>query len=114
VKRDLTEDFLRGVFTLEEQELATMSGDGPTAVLRFWCAKEAISKALGVGIRFAPTDLRIRTSDPATGLLEMELCGAWAENFPKFRNTRIPIKTSVIFDHAIAACILPNFDVGGN
>jgi phosphopantetheinyl transferase len=109
VKRDLTEDFLRGVFTLEEQELATKSGDGPTAVLRFWCAKEAISKALGVGIRFAPTDLKIRDSDPATGMLGMDLCGAWAENFPMFRNTRIPIKTTVLYDHAIACCILPNF-----
>jgi phosphopantetheinyl transferase (holo-ACP synthase) len=109
VSRDLTEDFLRGVFTLEEQELATKSGDGPTAVLRFWCAKEAISKALGVGIRFAPTDLKIRESDPATGMLGMDLCGAWAENFPMFRNQRIPIKTTVLFDHAIACCILPNF-----
>lgn len=109
VTRDLTEDFLRGVFTLEEQELASRSGDGPTAVLRFWCAKEAISKALGTGIRFAPTDLRIRTSDPATGLLEMELFGAWAENFPMFREKLIPIKTSVLYGHAIACCILPNF-----
>ncbi len=107
--RDLTEEFLRGVFTLEEQELATKSGDGPTAVLRFWCAKEAISKALGTGIRFAPTDLRIRASDPATGMLQMELLGAWAENFPQFRGQRIPIKTSTRFNHAIAACLLPNF-----
>jgi phosphopantetheinyl transferase len=109
VTRDLTEDFLRGVFTLEEQELASRSGDGPTAVLRFWCAKEAISKALGTGIRFAPTDLRIRTSDPATGLLEMELFGAWADNFPMFREKLIPIKTCVLYGHAIACCILPNF-----
>lgn len=109
VSRDLTEDFLRGVFTLEEQELASRSGDGPTAVLRFWCAKEAISKALGTGIRFAPTDLRIRTSDPATGLLEMELFGAWAEHFPMFREKLIPIKTCVLYGHAIACCILPNF-----
>ncbi|MDO5462553.1 MAG: polyketide synthase dehydratase domain-containing protein [bacterium] len=109
VTRDLTEDFLRGVFTLEEQELASRSGDGPTAVLRFWCAKEAISKALGTGIRFAPTDLRIRTSDPATGLLEMELFGAWAEHFPMFREKLIPIKTCVLYGHAIACCILPNF-----
>ncbi len=109
VSRDLTEDFLRGVFTLEEQELASKSGDGPTAVLRFWCAKEAISKALGTGIRFAPTDLRIRTSDPATGMLEMELRGAWAENFPMFRGKLIPIKTVVLFDHAIACCLLPHF-----
>jgi phosphopantetheinyl transferase len=109
VSRDLTEDFLRGVFTLEEQELASRSGDGPTAVLRFWCAKEAISKALGTGIRFAPTDLRIRTSDPATGLLEMELFGAWVEHFPMFREKLIPIKTCVLYGHAIACCILPNF-----
>lgn len=107
VSRDLTEEFLRGVFTLEEQELATKSGDGPTAVLRFWCAKEAISKALGTGIRFAPTDLRIRASDPATGLLHMELLGAWAENFPHLRGQRIPVKTSVLYGHAIAACLLP-------
>jgi phosphopantetheinyl transferase len=109
VSRDLTEDFLRGVFTLEEQELASRSGDGPTAVLRFWCAKEAISKALGTGIRFAPTDLRIRTSDPATGLLEMELFGTWVEHFPMFREKLIPIKTCVLYGHAIACCILPNF-----
>ena len=104
--RDLTEDFLRGVFTLEEQELATRSGDGPIAVLRFWCAKEAISKALGTGIRFAPTDLRIRASDPATGELAIELLGAWAENFPNLRGKRIPIKTAVLYDHAIACCHL--------
>ena len=107
VDRDLTEEFLRGVFTLEEQELATKSGDGPTAVLRFWCAKEAISKALGTGIRFAPTDLRIRASEAATGMLEMELLGAWAENFPQLRGKRIPVKTSVLFGHAIACCLLP-------
>ena len=104
--RDLTEDFLRGVFTLEEQELATRSGDGPIAILRFWCAKEAISKALGTGIRFAPTDLRVRTADPATGQLGLELLGAWAENFPNLRGKRIPIKTSVLYDHVIACCHL--------
>ena len=108
VGRDLTEDFLRGVFTLEEQELATRAGDGPTAILRFWCSKEAISKALGTGIRFAPTDLRIRSSDPATGMLEMELLGAWADNFPALRDRRIPIKTTVLYDHVIAACLLPH------
>ena len=106
VDRDLTEDFLRGVFTLEEQELATKSGDGPTAILRFWCAKEAISKALGTGIRFAPTDLRIRSSEAATGMLQMELLGAWADNFPHLRGKLIPIKTSILFGHAIACSLL--------
>ena len=102
--RDLTEDFLRGAFTIEEQELATRSGDGPLAILRFWCAKEAISKALGTGIRFAATDLRIRAADPSTGMLAMELLGAWAEHFPHLRGKRIPIKTTILYDHVIACC----------
>ncbi len=105
--RDLTEEFIRGVLTLEEQELATRSGDGPIAVLRFWCAKEAISKALGTGIRYAATDLRIRASDPSDGMLAVELLGAWAENFPALRGKRVPIKTAVLYDHAIACCLLP-------
>ncbi len=108
VGRDLTEEFLRGVFTIEEQELATLSGDGPTAVLRFWCAKEAISKALGTGIRFAPTDLRIRQSSASSGMLQMELLGAWADNFPALRGKLIPIKTAILYDHVIASCILPH------
>ena len=107
--RDLTEEFIRGVLTLEEQELATRSGDGPIAVLRFWCAKEAISKALGTGIRYAATDLRIRASDPSDGMLAVELLGAWAENFPALRGKRVPIKTAVLYDHAIACCLLPPF-----
>ena len=110
VTRDLTEEFLRAAFALEEQELAAKSGDGPTAVLRFWCAKEAISKALGTGLRFAPADLRIRESDPATGVLKMELLEQWAEQFPVFRGRRLAVKTCVRFGHAIAACLLPHFD----
>lgn len=108
--RDLTEDFLRGVFTLEEQELASKSGYGPDAVLRFWCAKEAISKALGTGIRFAPTDLRIRQSQIADGMLKIELLGQWVIQFPRYKGKLIDIKTGVVAGHAVAACILPSED----
>jgi len=107
IGRDLSEEFTRGVFTIEDQELATHSGAGPTAMLRFWCAKEALSKALGTGIRYSPTDLRIRKADPATGQVEIELMGQWLEPFPAFKGRLIPIRTGVFANHAIASCILP-------
>ncbi len=108
IGRDLSADFLQGVFTIEEQELATRSGVGPTAVLRFWCSKEAVSKALGTGIRYAPTDLRIRKSNPQDGMIHMELMGQWAEHFPSLRGALIPVKTGVQANHAIACCLLPD------
>ncbi len=108
VDRDLTEEFLQGVFTIEEQEIASKSGHGPTAVLRFWCCKEAVSKALGTGIRFAPTDLRIREADAATGIVKMELLGQWCQHFPQYKGQLLTIKTSIMADHAVAACYLPH------
>lgn len=55
----MSDDFTRSVFTAEENDLAARSGDAPAALLRFWCAKEAIAKALGTGIRYNPDDLRV-------------------------------------------------------
>lgn len=105
--RDLSEEFTRGVFTIEEQELATRYSDPPSAMLRFWCAKEAVSKALGTGIRYSPTDLRIRSADPLSGIVEMELIGQWLDPFPAFKGKRIPVKVGFFANHAVAACILP-------
>ena len=71
--RDLTDDFSRSVFTPEEQELAAQSGESQTTLMRFWCAKEALTKALGTGIRYNPSDLRVRAWEPLAGRLELEL-----------------------------------------
>lgn len=110
--RDLSEEFARGVFAQEEQELAATSGDAPAMLLRFWCAKEAVSKALGTGIRYSPIDLRVRSMDCLKGMLEVELMGGWLEPFPQFKGLRIPVRISTYANHAIAACILPAEQVG--
>ncbi len=113
IGRDLSEDFTRGVFTPEEHELAADSGEGPVAILRFWCAKEALSKALGTGIRYSPSDLRVRQADPLDGTLRMEATGQWLDTFRQLRGQAILVKTALFKDHVFASCVLPLSLSGG-
>ena len=107
IGRDLTDDFSRSVFTPEEQELAAQSGEGPTTLLRFWCAKEALAKALGTGIRYSPSDLRTRAIDVGTGRLELELAGQWLDAFRPLQGRAMPVNTSLLEDHILATCVIP-------
>ena len=105
--RDLTDDFSRSVFTPEEQELAAQSGEGPNTLLRFWCAKEALAKALGTGIRYNPSDLRTRAIDTGTGRIELELAGQWLDAFRPLQGRAMPVNTSLLEDHILATCVIP-------
>jgi len=108
IGRDLTEDFTKGVFTHEELELAAHTGEAPVAMLRFWCAKEAISKALGTGIRYSPKDLQIISIDPGTGLIQIELRGQWIEAFKQMKGRKNAIYSSLYEGHVFASCMLPS------
>jgi phosphopantetheine--protein transferase-like protein len=105
--RELSEDFTRGVFTPAEHDLATHSGEGPTALLRFWCAKEALSKALGSGIRYSPSELRVQQIDLSTGVVTMEVSGQWLDAFSQMRKQPVHVKTSLYDNHVMAVCVLP-------
>jgi phosphopantetheinyl transferase/malonyl CoA-acyl carrier protein transacylase len=113
IGRELSEDLTRGVFTPEEHELAARSGEGPVAILRFWCAKEALSKALGTGIRYSPSDLRVREMDVATGTLSLAVTGQWLDAFRQLRGHSIPVKTTLFQEHVFASCVLPLGISGG-
>ncbi|MDD4102047.1 MAG: polyketide synthase dehydratase domain-containing protein [Kiritimatiellae bacterium] len=107
VNRDLSEDFTKGVFTHDEMELAANTGEGRTAMLRFWCAKEAISKALGTGIRYSPRDLLITSIDILNGQIQVELLGQWLDAFKHLKGRKNVINSSIYANHVFAACILP-------
>jgi phosphopantetheinyl transferase len=108
VNRDLTEEFTKGVFTNAELELAAHTGEGPVAILRFWCAKEAISKALGVGIRYSPKGLQVLSIDPVSGEIQIEMAGQWLDEFKPMKGRKTTIYTSIFSGHVFAACMLPN------
>ena len=105
--RDLSEEFAHGVFTPEELELAALSVNAPSAMIRFWCAKEAVSKALGTGIRFPPKELQVATFKPETGEMGVILTGQWLNAFKVFKGRVMHVTSKVVRGHVLAACFLP-------
>lgn len=112
--RVLSDEFTQGVFSHDELELAANTGESPVSILFFWCAKEAISKALGTGIRYSPRDLNIVSYHPVEGYLEVELVGQWLGPFKQFKGRRNVVKVSVYEGHAFASCLLPSSLFEGN
>jgi phosphopantetheine--protein transferase-like protein len=107
VSRDLSEEFTAGVFTPEELELAAGAANSSQAVIRFWCAKEAVSKALGTGIRYSPKEMVIKSYQSDSGKLSVRLEGAWADAFKNFKGRDIPVTVRTMRDHALAFCFIP-------
>ncbi len=106
--RTLSVDFTRGVFddTVENGLADSMPGSSYPH-LRFWCAKEAVSKALGTGIRYSPKEMLVVSCVPETGDLEVKLTGQWLDAFKQFTGRTIPVHTAILREHVIASCILP-------
>ncbi len=104
--RTVSEEFASSAFSQLEQEIAAESGDGATALFRFWCAKEALSKALGTGLRYGPGDLCARSIDQVTGKIEMEATKLWLTPFPHLRGLLIDVQTCIIDEMLLAVCVL--------
>jgi phosphopantetheine--protein transferase-like protein len=108
VSRDLSEEFTAGVFTPDELELAANASSASQAVIKFWCAKEAVSKALGTGIRYSPKEMTVTKFLPDSGVLTIRLEGAWLDAFKSFRGRDIEVAVRTIRDHALATCFIPS------
>ncbi|MCQ2394637.1 MAG: 4'-phosphopantetheinyl transferase superfamily protein [Kiritimatiellae bacterium] len=105
--RDLSEEFTRGVFTDEERDLTLRAASAPSAAIRFWCAKEAVSKALGTGIRYSPRELIVETFQAETGEMTVKLTGQWLESFKQFTGRSIRVSSTVVKGHVLATCFIP-------
>ncbi len=70
--RALAQDFDSLAFSSDEQKLLKSIGeqDRTEWLLRLWCAKEAASKALGLGLIEGPSSIRIVSLDAASGIVE--------------------------------------------
>ena len=107
VSRDLSEEFTKGVFCADELEFAAQAPNAAQAVIRFWCAKEAVSKALGTGIRWSPREMKISGYESDTGRILVRLEDDWVANFKKFTGRDIEVTSRIIRDHAFASCFIP-------
>ena len=105
--RNLSEEFTYGVFLPDELEHATKSANASQTIIRFWCAKEAVSKALGTGIRYSPKEMMISGFLADSGKVSVRLTGAWVEVFKNFQGRDIPVSTRIAKEHALAFCFIP-------
>ena len=105
--RDISEEFAAGVFTPDELELAAQAANASQAVIKFWCAKEALSKALGTGIRYSPKEMVVAEYLADAGSLMLRLEGAWAEAFKNLEGRDLKVTVRIVRDHAVASCFLP-------
>ncbi|MCX7013498.1 MAG: 4'-phosphopantetheinyl transferase superfamily protein, partial [Candidatus Sumerlaeota bacterium] len=74
-------------------------------IARFWCAKEAAGKALGIGLPGGPRDAEILDADPATGVVRVRLHGMLAAQLPPGAEPILPARTLRDGDIAAAFCL---------
>ncbi len=79
-------------------------------VLRIWCAKEALSKALGRGLLGKPRDLIVKKLDQKTGDVSLEISGAFAREFPALKGIIHQIQTLREEDIIVASAMINRGD----
>jgi acyl transferase domain-containing protein/phosphopantetheinyl transferase/acyl carrier protein len=72
-------------------------------VLRLWCAKEAMAKALGCGMMGEPRSFIVQELDAGTGIVQITLSGRIAEQFPELHSTRLMVSTARERDLIVAS-----------
>lgn len=79
--RSLQEGFDDVAFTVDEIALLSFGTDADNLAwrLRFWCAKEAVSKVIGRGLMGTPKNLSITAVDAAAGRLVVKPSGSLTE-----------------------------------
>jgi len=97
--------FTRIALNDEERTLLDGFADRHEGLARFWCAKEAASKALGRGLVEGAGSLIIRAADPVTGQVLVALGPLLAKTFPELARDLMIVWTARDEDWALAATL---------
>jgi phosphopantetheinyl transferase len=101
--------FVEIAFTADEQQLlADLADLGEMEnawTIRAWCAKEAIAKALGLGLIDGPRSVEVVGGSPANQVLAVELRGRLAGAFPDLAATPLLVYTSREGDLVVATTL---------
>jgi len=93
-------------FTFVSEEISLLSQLDEFArqewVTRFWCAKEAVAKALGRGFLNGPRSLAVQEFNTQTKVIQVSIQGKLAEMFPEFNGSQILAYTAREEDYIIA------------
>ena len=105
--RPLRPEFEAFAFTRDEQELLASlpSSSRPEWVFRFWCAKEALAKALGRGLMDGPKSIRVHGLDRETGIVAAVGHGRLVEARPEFAGRTLVVYTVREDDWVVATTL---------
>ncbi len=78
-------------------------------LIRLWCAKEAVAKALGRGLLGGPWNVVARSVELSSGAVELELAGALAAELPAYAGVRLAAHTRRAGDLACASAFIASF-----
>jgi len=92
--RPLRGGFETGAFTANELELLNTFDEAERQqwILRFWCAKEALAKALGRGLP-RPLDITVQEPNVQEGIVKLNLQGKFGEEFPDLCHEALSVQT---------------------
>ncbi|MFA5394216.1 MAG: 4'-phosphopantetheinyl transferase superfamily protein [Candidatus Ratteibacteria bacterium] len=92
--RPLRKYFLEGAFTEKEFRLAAgLDKQAEEWLVRMWCAKEAIGKALGTGIVYSPKEIVVVGLDTDSKRIDVELSGGRLQQFHQFSGKKLSVVT---------------------
>jgi len=99
----------------EQELLAALPGSEREGwTLRFWCAKEAVGKALGQGLVAGPRGVIIERLEADNGTVHARLSGAMAERFREFDGTTVVAHTRCDEDLIVATSVAPAIEGRGD
>ena len=105
--RDLKPDFETLALTTDEQRLLNTVPQPIRAewLVRLWCAKEAIAKALGFGLIEGPLSVRILSLDTQTGMVGASPAGRLAEMVPEAAGRKLSAYTAREGRYVVASVV---------
>jgi acyl transferase domain-containing protein/phosphopantetheinyl transferase len=97
VPHQVQQGFAEMVFCFEERKLISslQSEVADEWVLRLWCAKEAVAKAIGIGMGGNPRNVIVRQLDFDKGTAELEVSGELVKISPELSGLRILAYTAI-------------------
>jgi phosphopantetheinyl transferase len=100
-------DFEEVAFTPQERSLLDSIGDAARHewVTRFWCAKEAVGKAIGRGLLHGPRSVLVRAVEAADGVVKVTIGDRFAGEFPELAGMFLTVYTIRHRDFIIASTL---------
>ena len=95
-------------FAPEEQHLLPPSETPEFAAwcLRFWCAKEAVAKALGRGLVNVLRDLKVVEVNRQQGTLRVEVVNKLIQDYPRLAGKPVPVYTACEGELVVASAFI--------